>query len=179
MRSNVPSSCGSQSVGRGHGPVGVESRGPVDSARVAAPRRSAEHWIVLLGSWLGVLGLAGFGLALQVDPRGYGTHEQLGLLPCLPMVLWRLPCPGCGVTTSVVAAVHGDLRTALVTQPFGLFVVLATVAIAAWGPLAHLRGRDLKLVLATAPLGRIALGVGSLLALCWIYKVAAVRGWIG
>jgi hypothetical protein len=151
----------------------------VDSARAAAPRRSAEHWIVLLGSWLGLLGLAGFGLALHADPRGYGTHEQLGLLPCLPMVLWDLPCPGCGVTTSVVAAVHGDLRSALVTQPFGLFVVLATVAVAAWGTLAHVRGRDLKPALAAVPMGRVALGVGALLVLSWIYKVAAVRGWIG
>ncbi len=142
-------------------------------------RRSAEHWIVLAGAWIGLLGLAALGIVLRPDPRGYGTHEQLGFLPCLPMVLWQIPCPGCGVTTSVVLALHGDLRAALVTQPFGLFVVLATLFLAAWATFAHLRGSDVKHELEQARMGRIALAVLVLLGLCWAYKVAAVRGWIG
>ncbi len=35
--------------------------------------------------------LALLGLALEPDPRGHGTHERLGLQPCLPMERWALP----------------------------------------------------------------------------------------
>ena len=46
--------------------------------------------------------LVGFGFAysLNPDPRGYGTHQQLGLPPCTFRLLFSRPCPGCGMTTS-------------------------------------------------------------------------------
>jgi hypothetical protein len=150
-----------------------------DAAGACPAGRSAEHWIVLALSWLGVLGLVALGLLLHPDPRGYGTHEQLGLLPCLPMALWRIPCPGCGVTTSVVAVLHGQVGAALVDQPFGLFIVLATFGAALGATALHLRGRDAKDVLAALPMGKVTLGVGGLLVACWFYKVAALRSWIG
>ena len=71
--------------------------------------RSKEHWIVLALAWLALGGAFLLGRFLEPDPRGFGTHEQLGFRACLPVELWNVPCPGCGVTTAVTLAVHGEL----------------------------------------------------------------------
>ncbi len=132
---------------------------------------------MLSAAWLGALALAAFGLVLEPDPRGWGTHEQLGLLPCLPMFLWNIPCPGCGVTTAVVLALHGDLVGSLGTQPFGFFLALALPSAAAYAAVAHFRGRDLW-----QDVRRLRFSwavVLSLALLAWLYKLIEVRGWFG
>ena len=62
----------------------------------------------LLLSWSIMLVLC-FALAasLNPDPRGYGTHEQLGLPACSFWELIGRPCPGCGMTTSISLFVRG------------------------------------------------------------------------
>lgn len=75
----------------------------------------------LPGFLLAVAG-AGFvvlGLSLEPDPRGFGTHLQLGLPPCAFLSDWNLPCPTCGVTTAFTLVTHGRLLEATITQPFG------------------------------------------------------------
>ena len=52
-------------------------------------------------------------LSMRPDPRGYGTHEQLGLPPCGFRLFTGMPCPGCGGTTAFVLAAHGHLLQAL------------------------------------------------------------------
>src|SRR3990167_7022481 len=47
--------------------------------------------------------------SLVPDPRGFGTHEQLFLPPCLFHWLTDLPCPACGLTTSFVHLVNGNV----------------------------------------------------------------------
>ncbi len=56
---------------------------------------------VLLVLWSLFL-CAGFSLAASLTPdaRGYGTHESLGFPPCTFQVIFRIPCPSCGMTTS-------------------------------------------------------------------------------
>ena len=141
--------------------------------------RSREHWTVLMLALLAPLGLAALGLVLHPDPRGYGTHEQLGFGPCLPMRLWNIPCPGCGVTTAVTLALRGHVLASLRTQPFGLITILACLACAGWTLATHLRRQDIwsefqrwnwrlvwKVILVPA-------------LLAWAYKLALVRGWLG
>jgi len=140
--------------------------------------RSREHGLVLLLALLAPLGLLAIGVALRPDPRGYGTHEQLGFRPCLPMRLWNVPCPGCGVTTAVALAMRGEARHSLRTQPFGLVTIAAALGGASWAVIGHVRGRDLY-----AELGRIRWKRwGALLLtlglLAWAYKLALLRGWI-
>jgi hypothetical protein len=145
-------------------------------AASAAPtcRRSREHWLVLGGALAVALGLGIAGLVLHPDPRGFGTHEQLGLQPCLPMTLWGIPCPGCGVTTSVVLAVHGRLAAALATQPFGLLLALVGTVFAVWAPLAHVSGRDLWSDLGRVAWRRLLPLAATALVLAWAYKLWAV-----
>jgi len=53
--------------------------------------------------------------------------------PCLFKRLTHLPCPGCGMTRSLVHLAHGDLVGALLFNPVGplLFAMLLAVALAA------------------------------------------------
>lgn len=134
---------------------------------------------MLLGlAWIGVLIPLALGLLLQPDARGHGTHEQLGLLPCYPMARYDIPCPGCGVTTSVVSLVRGDLLGSLRTQPLGTALVLAALLYLPWAMRAHLRGRDLWHEVHRLGVPRLGvMGLGLLLA-SWFYKLARVRGWL-
>lgn len=114
---------------------------------------------------------------LEPDGRGVGTHERLGLAPCLPMELWNFPCPGCGVTTSVTLAAHGRLLDSLRNQPFGFLVAVGLAAFVLLAPLVHLRGRDLWRELLEVRLARWFPVLATLLVLSWLYKVSLVRGW--
>ena len=57
--------------------------------------------------------------AVNPDPRGYGTHEMLGLAACSWPEELGMPCPTCGVTTAAAHLVHLSPWRAFVVQPFG------------------------------------------------------------
>src|SRR5262249_24346429 len=141
--------------------------------------RSREHWWVLAGALALPVALLALGAWLTPDPRGFGTHEQLGFRPCLPMRLWGFPCPGCGVTTSIALAAHGHLLAALRTQPFGRVVLASTLAAARWAVAGHARGRDLRSELARVDQHRWTRVLVTFALLAWAYKIALVRGWVG
>ena len=134
---------------------------------------------MLLGTLALPVALLLLGRLLHPDPRGWGTHEQLGFRPCLPMRLWNVPCPGCGVTTSIALVAHGSPLAALRTQPFGPVAFAAAFAGAAWGLVRHARGRDLHAELARVNWRRWGMALATLALLAWIYKTALVRGWLG
>jgi len=119
--------------------------------------------------------LAVFAWFVRPDPRGFGTHEALGFPPCMPMKLWDLPCPGCGVTTSVALATHGELLASFVNQPFGFAVALLMAIAAVWAPLAHLRGRDLWGDVCRLAWGRVGAAGAALVIGAWVWKIWLVR----
>ena len=139
--------------------------------------RHAEHWVILGVALLSLVGLVLLGMVLEPDPRGFGTHEKLGMRPCMPLELWNVPCPGCGVTTSVTHAVRGDLLGSLRVQPFGIVVVLVVLVLSGWALSIHLRGRDLWDELSEIRWARWMSVLGVLMGAAWIYKTAVVRGW--
>jgi hypothetical protein len=144
----------------------------------AVPKRSPEHWFVLAGALAAPLGLLVLALVLRPDPRGFGTHEQLGFQPCLPIRLWNLPCPGCGVTTAVTLALHGHPLRSLATQPFGLVTIALVLAFAVFALRVHRRGRDLFQELGQLPWLRLGPLLVVLLVASWLYKLARLRGWL-
>ena len=83
------------------------------------------------------------GVILSPRPGGYGTHEQLGLAACGIMERYHLPCPACGLTTSVSSMARGQVRLAFRAHPFGpfLFAGLVLAFLASAAELAM--GRDL------------------------------------
>ena len=147
------------------------------SLESAPPARSKEHWVVLGLAGLVLLGFLVLGLFLVPDGRGFGTHEQLGLEPCYPMVAWNFPCPGCGVTTSVSHAARLELGTSLVVQPLGLVLSVGGLLFVVLALLGHLAGRDLWFELHRIDYSRwVPIGIGVALV-AWVYKIGAVRGW--
>ena len=53
--------------------------------------------VVLALALLALLVTAG---TLTPDEQGFGTHQQLGLPPCTFYLVFKRPCPACGMTTS-------------------------------------------------------------------------------
>jgi hypothetical protein len=97
---------------------------------------------VLLGLWtLGLL--AGFWLAsrLDPDPRGYGTHQRLGLPPCSFQLLCGLKCPSCGSTTCFAHYVRGDWSAAIRSNPGAFGLAIVCTAMIPWGAWSVWTGR--------------------------------------
>jgi len=56
-----------------------------------------------------------------------------GVTTCPLRLVTGVPCPFCGMTRSVVAAVHGDFVSSLVFNPGGIVIIaLAIALLAAW-----------------------------------------------
>ncbi len=122
--------------------------------------------LVCLAACLAVLGAAA---ALTPCPKGYGTHEQWGMPACSFVMTRGLPCPTCGVTTSLAAAMHGDMPLAARAQVFGVFLVAFLLAAATAGAAELLYGRD---VLGQLRLKRWLLAAAIALPAGWGLKLA-------
>lgn len=94
---------------------------------IAVPRHALAGQALLFGLWLGITAV---GLALHPDASGHGTHTQLGLPPCPSSLFWDRPCPGCGLTTSIVALLHGRIADAFAAHAFGPLVYLGLTVVA-------------------------------------------------
>jgi hypothetical protein len=143
---------------------------PVESSA----RRSREHWVVLALCVIAPLGLAGMGAFLVPSANGHGTHEQLGLPPCRMIEWFGIPCPGCGVTTSVTLAAQGHLLKAFVTQPFGIVMFALGVAALPWALWIHFRGRDAYAELQRCSQPKMWIVFFALMTFGWIWKLFAV-----
>lgn len=64
---------------------------------------------------------------LRPSPSGFGTHQQLGLPPCLFFKLTGIPCPSCGLTTSFAHSSRLHFVQAFLAQPFGVIAFCLTV----------------------------------------------------
>lgn len=97
---------------------------------------------VLLTLWILMLA-AGFALAcsLEPDPRGYGTHQKLGLPPCSFQILFGLRCPSCGSTTSFAYFVRGDWDSAVRSNAAAFGLALISALMIPWGAYSAWHGR--------------------------------------
>ena len=75
---------------------------------------------------------------LRPSSIGLGTHQQLGLPPCAVRVVWGIPCPSCGMTTSWAHVVRGQGWSAMRASIGGTLlavvdgVAVLVIARAAW-----------------------------------------------
>ena len=106
---------------------GIDRRVGEDPPRLGAIARVGL--IALMVVPIGQIATAG---RLAPDPRGFGTHEQLGLSPCAILRLTGRPCPTCGMTTSFAWFVRGQLARSWRASPAGLIVAAASAALIPW-----------------------------------------------
>jgi len=78
-------------------------------------------------------------------------------LPCPLRTLSGVPCPLCGMTTSVEATLHGDLPRAFAANPAGLLAVLVALVLLVRRPAGPLH----------APLAAVILPLASL----WFFEL--------
>ena len=92
-------------------------RGRLSPARVAALLVMGGAGAILIAAHL-----------LLPDPTGYGTHEQMFLLPCIFRWATGLPCPFCGMTTAFALMARGEWAGA-----FGIHVLGPAAYLVTWG----------------------------------------------
>jgi hypothetical protein len=108
---------------------------------------SGGYPVAWAGRWLlvgwSLLLVGGFSLAyaLEPDPRGFGTHQRLGLPPCTFRALFDIPCPSCGMTTSFSHFTHGNLRQAFRANPGGGLLAIVCLLQIPWSWWSVFRGR--------------------------------------
>ena len=111
----------------------LEQRGPTLSQR-----SSAVHplgWPVrclLLAAAAGILGLLVLARKLEPDPRGFGTHTQLGMRPCSFLAMTGRPCPACGMTTAFAWFLRGRIDRSWQANPAGCVLAVLSVPLMAW-----------------------------------------------
>lgn len=97
---------------------------------------------VLLVAWSLFL-TAGFALAVSLDPdpRGFGTHQRLGLPPCTFRIMFDVPCPSCGMTTSFAHFVRGQFLRSAQANVAGLLLAAVCAMQVPWCWYSVCRGR--------------------------------------
>jgi len=141
-----------------------------DQHAAPAQRAGAGVAAAVLG---GVLVVAA---SLTPSPLGHSTHEQLGLPACAFLAATGRPCPTCGMTTAFANMAHGSPLTALMTQPMGAILALAT-AVGFWACL-HVAGFGSRLGGIGGKLlrPRVMWLAGGMWAASWVYIMATWRG---
>ena len=97
---------------------------------------------------------------LKPDPRGLGTHQQLGLAPCTFQVVFEMRCPACGMTTSWAHLTHGQPWSAVQANVGGASLGILAVVFGPWLLVSGLRGRWLY-----RPVAGQALAAGGIVLL--------------
>jgi hypothetical protein len=108
---------------------------------------------------------------LEPDPRGHGTHEQLGLLPCTFVVLFGCRCPACGMTTSWANLVRMRLGDAVRANVGGTLLAVVSLVAVPWLLLSALRGRWLGRAPTSTTLAIMAALVAAITLIDWAVRL--------
>lgn len=93
---------------------------------------SPARRLVVVGVGLILLLLLIAARSLQPDPRGFGTHEQLGLTPCSFHRWTGKVCPTCGATTAWSHVMRGEFAAATRANMAGTLVCFAAIFGVPW-----------------------------------------------
>lgn len=134
-------------------------------------RAARWPWVLSGALALGVLAVA---RVLSPDPTGLGTHEQLGLPPCLFHALTSWPCPACGLTTAFAHMARFDLPAAAAAHLFGAPSFIATVAVVPVCFAGAVRGWPFAATWRAFGLRRALPWVALAFLVAWIVRVAVL-----
>lgn len=126
-----------------------------------------------------LVALAGFALLtarlLKPATQGFGTHEQLGLPPCIFLKLTGIPCPNCGLTTSFAHSARLHFFQAFITQPFGVIAFCLTLTSIPFFILLVRRRITWSEFILLPKLDRLIYFLLGFYLLSWFYKIAVVK----
>jgi hypothetical protein len=103
---------------------------------------------------------------LEPDPRGFGTHTQLGLPQCAFLAATGRLCPTCGMTTSFAWLTRGRIDLAWQANPAGCLYALLAIPLSAWLVVSTVVNEPVGFEKASAAVAglvfaAVALGLGS------------------
>ena len=138
----------------------------LQSRAIAALFFAASMGVLLLAFWL------------HPSTGGVGTHKQLGLPACGLLESTGVPCATCGMTTSFSLAAHGRLIDSFINQPGGGMLAIVTAMVAVAGGFTLMTGVSLWPMVSGLFRPSFFILTGVFFALAWLYKIAAVLGYI-
>lgn len=118
--------------------------------------------------------LGGFLLAsrLEPDPRGFGTHQGLGLPPCSLRTVFGLACPSCGMTTSFAHFTRGAWGAAFRANAGGALLAVVCALQIPWCSWSAFQGRLWKVSRPAPTLAWIGLSVAAVTAVHWLLTIS-------
>lgn len=145
------------------------------SQRVVRERLGWRLRAGLVALALCLAGLLGLARWLTPDPRGYGTHEQLGLGPCSFAHLTGEPCPACGMTTAFAWCMRGRPEMAWRANPASFFLVPACLVLIPWLIFSAAIGRAWGFRSVEVPLVSLVVASASVSVLVWSFRLLLRR----
>ncbi len=129
------------------------------------PRLGRRVRIALAILALGLVAVLTTARLLTPDPKGFGTHTQLGLGRCAFREITGKPCPSCGMTTAFAWAARGRLDRAWRANPAGSIIAPTCLFFIPWLIFTAISGRTRPFRSADLPLiFAVLLGVGLTLS---------------
>lgn len=142
------------------------------SPQVDARERLGRRPRVLLAAWaVALVAVLVVARRLEPDPRGFGTHEQLGLSPCAFRAATGRPCPTCGMTTAFARFARGELAASWRANPAGALLAPGALVLAAWLVVASALGRPAPFRGWDAPAVVAAGAVFALTVVSWLVRM--------
>ena len=111
---------------------------------------------------------------LHPDPRGLGTHTQLGLPPCAFHALTGLPCPTCGLTTSFAYMARWQITSAIAAHPLGAPLFALTWFALDVALCGSARAWPLGSTLQRLRISWLAVIIAVSAAACWLARLCAL-----
>jgi hypothetical protein len=127
--------------------------------------------MALVGWALALLAVLGLARWLRPDPKGFGTHTQLGLAPCAFRAVTGRPCPACGMTTSFAWFARGEWGQSWRANPAGSLLATTCVALIPWLLAASARGRPIGTRSLESPLITLAAATVALTVITWTVRL--------
>jgi hypothetical protein len=141
-----------------------------EPARLRLPTRGS-----MVGLALGLVVVFGVARWLEPDPRGFGTHRQLGLPPCHFQWVTGRKCPTCGMTTAFAWFVRGRLDRSWEANPAGVLVAPVCLALVPWLLAGAARGRPIGCRSVETPLVGLVVALVALSLLSWTIRLVLGR----
>lgn len=126
---------------------------------------------LMVGLALGLSTVFGLAFWLEPNPKGFGTHTQLGLPPCQFVELTGHKCPTCGMTTSFAWFARGRLDRVWESNPAALFLAPACLALIPWLLVGAVLGRPIGFRSLETPLIGLVVATVVMSLLSWTIRL--------